>query len=90
MPSWADGEERWRGLHYGESIDDPRPAPEPELETEEVMGLAIVALAAVIDRLICRAQLPMGTQQAPVAECECRECETAHILNAAIRRLEAA
>jgi hypothetical protein len=84
--SWTANEERYQAEYRGESIDDPRPAP----EAEDPTGLAIVALAAVVDRLVCKAQLPMGTQPAPVAECECHDCETARVLCAAIERLEAA
>jgi hypothetical protein len=76
--------------HCGDCGCCQEAAPPTEAEEADATGLAIVALAAVVDLLVCKAQLPLGLQPAPVAECACRECETAHILNAAIRRLEAA
>ena len=47
MPSWADGEERWRQLHFGESIDDSRPREETAMHALDfkVLPLARYALA---------------------------------------------
>ena len=45
MPSWEDGSERYLAEARGETIDDPRSAP----EEPDATGLAIVALAAVVD-----------------------------------------